>query len=120
MRELKFRIFDGKKFWYWGFVKEFNTSRLIFTCPPQFHSPLSPEEIQSQSEQFTGCYDQNGKEIFEGDIVRYHGEYIYLVRWLSTGWIIRTGAKIDLDLDFSEEKEVIGNIHENAELLEKK
>lgn len=79
-------------------------------------------------EQFTGKLDKNGKKIFIGDIVKYSAhllgdfyheeECIEVVDWdraeLSLSWRLScTGFQ-----DGPDWCEVIGNIHENPELVE--
>ena len=76
--------------------------------------------------QFTGLTDKNGKKIFEGDACRFYGiegHADYVVFWDDTTsqWTVRQidfGAKDVLDGYFAERCEVIGNIHDNPELME--
>ncbi|WP_445448711.1 YopX family protein [Enterococcus faecalis] len=79
--------------------------------------------------QSTGLKDKNGVEIFEGDIVQYRdGEYSYLgiVKRDCYQFFI-DGIEPDDNYDFidvsntfdgTSSLEIIGNIHENPELLE--
>lgn len=67
-------------------------------------------------EQCTGLKDKDGKLIYEGDIVREISkkepeweEYITEVKWGKCGFNLYS----DEDYDF----EIIGNIHENKDLL---
>ena len=80
--------------------------------------------------QFTGLTDTNGKKIFEGDIVRsYDPDYpesqmdcgvgqveFYAGLWYVSGEV--HNSLYDLTTISCKELEVIGNIHDNPELLE--
>ena len=72
--------------------------------------------------QFTGLLDKNGKEIYEGDVVKlgYKEPFQALeIRWVRDHYEFCKG---DLELlpvqaPSTDQMEVIGNIHENPELI---
>lgn len=90
-------------------------------------------------EQYTGLKDCNGKEIYDGDIVVKHDypfysegnrNYVGIVNWVYAAWYYdiervsdrvrgaAVGGMMDDDGLAGSDFEVIGNIHENPELLE--
>ena len=72
--------------------------------------------------QYTGLTDKNGKRIFEGDIVSLvkHDGLIYKVVYVPCRYELVNSKGVNcfvLDIYKSENIEVIGNIHDNPELL---
>ena len=72
--------------------------------------------------QFTGLTDKNGVRIFEGDIVSLvkHDSLIYKVVYVPCRYELVNSKGVNcfvLDIYKSENIEVIGNIHDNPELL---
>jgi uncharacterized phage protein (TIGR01671 family) len=74
-------------------------------------------------EQFTGLHDKNGKEIYEGDITK-RGNHLGLIVFHNGGFCILSekffGGKAYIKGIISRVKfglVIIGNIHENPELL---
>lgn len=75
-------------------------------------------------EQFTGLKDKNDKEIYEGDIVKCANDSQGVFVWSQKMgmWRIDTTQTIDgwahpIEGFDSDSLEIIGNIHENPELL---
>jgi hypothetical protein len=68
--------------------------------------------------QFTGLRDKNGREIYEGDLWRaIGGETPAEVRWNKNGWWFYRRDNPFRPCEWTEDGEVIGNIHENGDLL---
>lgn len=69
--------------------------------------------------QYTGLTDRNEKKIFEGDIVEYKDEYGKIVYHDNEAMFVIEFDTWCTDFDHitGNEIEVVGNIHDNPELL---
>ena len=134
MREILFRGKDVCSRWFEGGYYENNTGKYIVT--PAFVGCLvDPETVG----QYTGVTDKNGVKIFEGDIVKthyanaqksdfieqvvfYNGKFCaYFSNQLCKQWANLYDGTEHLPQDksvYMDSVEVIGNIHDNPELIE--
>lgn len=150
MREIKFRAWDTKTSRYlnpWGDEKAgfhlFGETMCFDLIGQQICDPEKGTYLLRFNdlviEQYTGLKDVNGKEIYEGDWLRfsifdYNGsdtQYHGCVVFTGTRFMIWNqpdnefyGSDGGFDLDDvymqDDEIEIIGNLHETPELLEEK
>jgi uncharacterized phage protein (TIGR01671 family) len=127
MREILFRgqhPYTGK--WYYGKLteikKKYGHIEVGFYLSNGAGMPFAFLVSGRTIGQYTGLKDNNGVKIFEDDIIRY-GDFgrmpepdisIDKVRWINGCFRFNEGY-IDFILDM--DVEVIGNIHDNPELL---
>jgi uncharacterized phage protein (TIGR01671 family) len=123
-REIKFRAWDGKKIINWEeLLKYYSNGESDY----DLHAIFSGDE-HLELMQNTGLKDKNGKEIYEGDIVkcdpdepqRFDYNNPYEVKKSSDGVSWNFGSNwfswiYDIDTK-NMACEIIGNIYENPEL----
>jgi uncharacterized phage protein (TIGR01671 family) len=114
MREIKFRAW--------------NPYQKIMQKPKSVYEMHWGSQCFDYLMQYTGLKDKNGKEIYESDFVRfgYHNEYVGQIKWSINNASFRVmvfGHEETMPYLHAQKcmeyYEVIGNIYENPELLEK-
>ena len=133
MRDILFRgkrVDNGE--WIQGDLVQFlphGIVRIVTQEPPYKDAEVDSDTVG----QFTGLTDKNGRKIFEGDIIHleysqvffggvYFGEYTAEVSYKEGCFItdgMNNGDEIETPLSGfnNDEVEIIGNIHDNPELL---
>lgn len=133
MREIKFRAWDKERNimigvdypdnWgneddeYWGDVFEIGLSEITDIA----------QNDRFELMQYTGLKDKNGKEIYEGDVIRYFegctigvvifGECVFESYYVVMGWTVSGAYDFMFYQEEANRMEIIGNIYENPDLV---
>ena len=130
MREYLFR---GKRLdngeWVEGDLRHggyFLNDPSVYICVPFadtiMNCPVDPNTVG----QYTGMKDKNGKRIFEGDVLLLddikgivnYCTGCFCVRLSGPDYLYRNNPAIDICMNEYPGLEVVGNIHDNPELIE--
>jgi len=120
MREIKFRAWDGS-----SMSQNAKTIQEIASVGVQSRDPEKLEWLQ-----YTGLKDKNGKEIYEGDILRHNtdekftsrvefvnGQFVrHIIQYELRNQLYRFNGTL-YGSNIMNHFEIIGNIYENPELL---
>jgi uncharacterized phage protein (TIGR01671 family) len=137
MIEIKFRAKNLKGEWEYGYYLEFELCDGEGRCSYIKKDGCQPIKVLKETVgQFTGLLDKNQSEVYDGDIIKAPSGRIYLVMWSTwihqerrdkwtvdeyqfTGWCIGYERNKPIDTLDSEvlQGEVIGNVHDNPELI---
>ena len=122
MRAIKFRAQDiASNKWLYGDIRHHEKDVCIFEQGGNKGEQVKPETVG----QFTSLKDKNGREIYEGDILKAGDEKTLLeVRFVRGVFAFLWNG--DLDDEFpcnaptEEWAEVIGNIHDNPKMIKRR
>jgi uncharacterized phage protein (TIGR01671 family) len=121
MREIKFRGWDAdNKCWQYGYYTKLPDGITKFDyIISDIDGSLTKFYIYSYKTitQYIGLKDKNGKEIYEGDILKDDLD-LYVVKFID-GWFMGVAFSNKYKWCISSElSEVVGNQYENPNLLE--
>lgn len=106
-REIKFRAWNGEEMISPDYITRDGVAHWKQDSIPTYSKELF---------QFTGLHDKNGKEIYEGDLLRSLTGLGFPVVF-NEGEFEAVVGRIIIHRDSWGEREVIGNIKQNPELL---
>lgn len=135
MREIKFRGRNYDGIWMYGYLMPApkpeihpNCKHIISAIPHTIKSVDRGlyEVDENTVGQYTGLKDSNGNEIYEGDIIMSEGHSVHYVMYLEdeatfiamiVGSPLQEWCGIRQSWIDKFKKKIIGNIHDNSELL---
>ena len=119
MREIKFRGFNGEKWLYGDLAIDYKTKQATISDDRWWRHPVRFDTVG----QYIGAPDSKDNEIYEGDIVKFGdcvAEVAYNAKFASFGLYAKGWAFMHYfgEACNADQCEVIGNIHDNPNLLE--
>lgn len=121
-REIKFRGFS-KRFrpneWFYGDLVNYRSEKYILPEGQDVWDIIGDGvEVHSESVgQFTGLYDKNGVEIYEGDVLEIQEERSVVFFEEGCFFVKFKAGRYKVGVYDPAYISVIGNIHKNPELL---
>ena len=138
MREIKFKAYHSEygvggviSMSFYEKTRDINSDTECYAYYPKMNDSLLTSYNDVELMQYTGLKDKNGAEIYEGDIVLFDSREC-LVTFKDGNFGVKQLMRVNLYTDEMREYqeplwnlvvdgcEVIGNIYENPELLERK
>ena len=141
MREIKFRAWDKSKNTFINYnVLCFSKEGFGYAKPLGYSNMSNPDNLEII--QYTGLKDKNGKEIYEGDIVKINDKLYTVTYEIGSFMLVKCSEETDMYEEFKNcwndnvyplsqlywendceedciyQLEIVGNIYENKDLLE--
>lgn len=120
-REIKFRGKDIlHKSWQYGSLAKDEPQKSYYIIDNEYGRGIDVDK--ETVGPYTGLHDKNGKEIYEGDILKsIQWNDIYLVKYIGTAFYLcrkgNNGFNKITTWNNAVKSEIIGNIYDNSELL---